>query len=270
MSDMKLTTRTPVAEGIELGRPSPDVAWIVLNRPGARNALTRDAGQHLTDLFTSLADDDAVRAVVFSGEGGYFSAGGDVDLIRTLPDWTRDDLEARFSSSFHASLLLREMKKPVIGAFTGGVVGGAMGLALACDIRLAADDVYFLAPFSQMGLVPDYGASWLLPQTVGTAAALDISLSGRRVQAAEAQQLGLVSRVVPDPIEDAITLALRLAALPAHGLAETKRLAYLADTTDFAAGLANEAISQASAFHDAETRVAVERYVGGIGARRER
>lgn len=267
---MKLTPRTPVAEGIELGKPSQNVAWIVLNRPGARNALTRDAGQHLTDLFTSLANDDSIHAVVFSGEGGYFSAGGDVDLIRTLPDWTREDLEARFSSSFRASSLLREMKKPVIGAFTGGVVGGAVGLALACDIRLAASDVYFMAPFSKMGLVPDYGASWLLPQAVGTAAALDLSLSGRRVQSAEAQQLGLVSRVVPDPIEDALALARDIAALPLHGLAETKRLAYLAHTTDFAAGLANEAVSQASAFLNSETRVAIEQYVGGIGARRAR
>nr|WP_255426684.1 enoyl-CoA hydratase/isomerase family protein [Pseudonocardia sp. C8] len=262
--------RPDTGAGIEIRRPAPGVAWVVLNRPGKRNALARDAGRHLAGLFRELADDHTVRSVVISGEHGHFSAGGDVDVIRSLPRMTARQLEERFTSCFRASLTLREMRKPVIGALTGGVVGGAMGLALACDIRLGSFDVFFKAPFVRMGLVPDYGASWLLPQTVGASAALDISISTRAVAAGEALRLGLVSRLVGDPVGEALDLATSISGVPSFGVAETKRLAHLSSTTDFAAGVAAEVVAQTSAFHTPGARASVENYVAGIGARRGR
>lgn len=270
MSDGPDRQPVTVSEGIQISRPAPGVAWVVLNRPGARNALARDAGRSLVGLLGRLADDDTVDAVVFSGENGHFSAGGDVDVIRSLPQLTVRELEERFEAGFRASLLLREMAKPVIGAFTGGVVGGAIGLALACDIRLASSEVFFLAPFGRMGLVPDYGTSWLLPRTVGTAAALDMTASARTVRAQEALRLGLVSRVVPDPVGEALDLAASISRLPRYGIAETKRLAYLSDTTGFEAGIAAEVTAQAAAFHQPDARASVESYVAGIGTRRGR
>lgn len=253
--------------GLELSKASDAVALIEFARPERRNPIDAGVGAALIDALTQVEQDDTVRAVVLSGRGGTFSAGGDIDRIASLPSMPETEIVADFEKRFVASRTIWESPKAYIAAVSGPAVGAAFGLAMACDLRIGDDTAMFLAPFSNMGLVPDYGLSWLLPRSIGASAALEISLLGDRIGAAEAYRVGILNRLVDDPLAASLELAERIAARPSYGVAESKRLAHAAAERSFAEGLADEVACQAHGFHEPEVQQQVAAYTQSIGSR---
>jgi 2-(1,2-epoxy-1,2-dihydrophenyl)acetyl-CoA isomerase len=206
------------------------VAHLTLNRPKSLNALNLDMIEALR-LTTARAEvDPLVRAILISGAGEHFMAGGDLKWFReqlALPPQERQPLFERTIGDVHQTTLqLRRCGKPVVAAVRGAVAGFGLSLMLAADLALAADDAYFTLAYSNIALSPDGGATWSLPRTVGVKRAMEIALLGDRFDAHQALVWGMVNRVVlaAELLPQAEALALRLAAGPAEALASTKRL----------------------------------------------
>jgi 2-(1,2-epoxy-1,2-dihydrophenyl)acetyl-CoA isomerase len=226
------------------------VATVSLNRPDKLNAFDGQMHEDLHDALDSAASDDEVRCVVLRGEGRGFSAGADLrseDLSRA--DGETPDLGAYLRRTFSPSVMkISGMDKPVLASLPGPVYGAGLGLALACDLRLAAESVKFSVAFIKIGLMPDAGVSFFLPRVVGLGRAIEMSMLGDAVGAEEARRIGLVNRVVPDEELEAETaeLAGRLAAMPTTALASIKRTLCASFERDLASVLEAEAEGQAA------------------------
>ena len=235
MTEGAETVRVDVADG---------VATITLARPDALNALDRPMKAALLAATGRVARDPAVRAVILTGEGRAFCAGQDLKEPfggehPTLEDEVRD----RYNPLI---LAIRRLPKPVIGAINGVAAGAGFSLALACDLRMAAEGASFVLAFGRIGLVPDSGASWFLPRLVGSARATELALVGAPVSAADAERLGIVSRVVAGDtlMTEARALASRLAAGSPRAMALTKRALAFAETATLEEALDYEASLQ--------------------------
>jgi 2-(1,2-epoxy-1,2-dihydrophenyl)acetyl-CoA isomerase len=198
------------------------VLTITLNRPDVLNAV--NAAMH-TGLAGALkeARDAEVRAVVITGAGRGFCVGQDLTEFREAPG----DIADRLRAGYHPNILaIRALEKPVIAAVNGAAAGAGLSLACACDIRIAADGATFVPAFINIGLVPDSGGSYFVARLLGPARAFEWMSSGRRLTAAEAHALGLVSEVVEGDgfAARVAALAAELAALPTRGIGMTKRL----------------------------------------------
>ena len=209
---------------------SDHVAHLTLNRPESLNALNLAMIEDLR-LTTARAEvDPAVRAILISGSGEHFMAGGDLKWFReqlALPPQARQPLFERTIGDVHQTTLqLRRCGKPVVVAVRGAVAGFGLSLMLAADLALAAEDAYFTLAYSNIALSPDGGATWSLPRTVGMKRAMEIALLGDRFDAGQAMAWGMLNRVVPttELLPQATKLARRLAAGPTEALASTKRL----------------------------------------------
>jgi 2-(1,2-epoxy-1,2-dihydrophenyl)acetyl-CoA isomerase len=225
------------------------VLELTLNRPERLNALD-DA--LLTALGSALAAarlDGSVRAVLITGAGRGFCAGADLAAgLIDSPD--RGAAVREHLHRFYAPVILaiREMEKPVVAGVNGVAAGAGMSLALACDLRVAAESASFIQAFVRIGLVPDAGSSFFLPRLVGMAKAAELAMLGDRVDAATALQIGLVTSVVPDAslIDEARALASRLARGP-RSVGLTKRALNLALVSDLHTQLGHEEDLQALA-----------------------
>ena len=199
------------------------VATITLNRPEALNSLTIPMKQALLAALGSVERDHSVRAVILTGAGRAFCAGQDLKE-RLEPDAAPlgVELRERYNPIIRA---MRSLPKPIVGAINGVAAGAGASLAMACDIRIAADTASFALAFGRVGLVPDSGASWFLPRLVGATRAAEIALLGDPVTAEDALRIGLVGRVVaPSELEkEARAIAARLAAGAPQAIALTKR-----------------------------------------------
>ena len=189
------------------------IATIRLNRPEMRNAMDFDMSQAFDAAVERAIQDSEAWVVVVTANGKSFCAGVDVKLL--VPA-VNNNTDAKFKEPMGRSghigwsaYKLWTLEKPTISAIRGHAFGGGMGIALACDIRVAADDAQFSAIFTQRGLAPDSGTSFFLMQSVGYAKACELAFTARRVDAKEAERLGMVNKVVPiDRVEDeAYTLA---------------------------------------------------------------
>lgn len=237
---------------IRIEKPSDSVALVALSRPERLNALDQELFDALPETFERLAGDRSVRAVVLTGDGRGFCAGADLDGEAFSLDGVTET-EAWMRNVQRAPVLLRRLPQPTVAAIGGPAAGGGLGLALACDVRFASERATFSAPFVHMGLVPDFGVSCLLPRVVGSAAALDMLLSSRVVEAGEALSLGLVSRVCDDVLAAALKTAETFAAMPPRAAAITKEMVYRAPELDLeTATLVEEARNQAVALHSPE------------------
>ena len=221
------------------------VLTITLNRPDVLNAL--NASVH-AGIYGGLSEarDPAVRAVVVTGAGRGFCVGQDLQEFRT----GAGDVAANLRQNYHRNVLaIRRLEKPVIAAVNGPAAGAGMSLALACDVRIAADAAAFVPAFINIGLVPDMGGTYFTTRLLGPARAFQWMTSGRRLRAAEALDLGLVSEVVPDDqlAARAGELAAELAAMPTRGIALSKRLFDHAEHTTLEEQLELEAQLQAAA-----------------------
>jgi enoyl-CoA hydratase len=186
----------------EVSRPHPEVAVVTLNRPERMNAMAFDVMIPFRDALRQIGSDNAVRVVIVTGAGRGFCSGADHENPGTMPNMeglTLPTIALRSMEMLDDVIsTIRRLHQPVIAAVNGAAIGGGFCLALVADIRIAADDAYFRAAGINNGLTAaELGLSFLLPRSVGQSRAAEIMLTGRDVDAAEAERIGLVSRVVP-------------------------------------------------------------------------
>jgi 2-(1,2-epoxy-1,2-dihydrophenyl)acetyl-CoA isomerase len=223
------------------------VAWLTLNRPERLNAFSPAMLLALDEAVQRLGIDREVGAIVITGAGRGFCAGGDV---KTMPQRANQGFEERVEGlrrMHRLPLLLRTVPKVVIAMINGPAVGAGLGLALACDLRIAARSARFATGFAGVGYSGDFGGSWSLTRLVGTAKARELYFLGDMLDAAQAGALGLVNRVVNDDAleRETVSLAQRLADGPRVALGYMKRNLFAAETEPLAAVLEMEAVHQA-------------------------
>ena len=224
------------------------VAVITMNRPTVRNALSPALTGAMRRAIHWAASDDRVGALLITGAGSAFCAGGDVKAMGGHPLGDhRPTAQAQFSEMVarHHEIagVLRQMRKPSVAALPGAAAGAGMAIALACDLRVAAASAFLSTGYARIGLSGDYGIAWLLTRVVGPGRARELMLTSERVSAANALNIGLVSRVVADDelADNAFALARQLANGPQIALGYIKDNLDDALTIDHAAAIDREA-----------------------------
>lgn len=167
---------------------------ITLDCPDRRNAMTSEMTESFGQAMEELRRDPSVRCVVLTGSGNAFCSGGDVSWLESGHGAGFQELRYRMVSFYRTWLQVRDLEVPTVAAINGPAVGAGLCLALACDLRYAAEDATFAAPFTSLGLHPGMAATWLLPEVASIAVARELLLAGRTVKGAEAVQLGMVNR----------------------------------------------------------------------------
>lgn len=230
------------------------VATITINRPQVLNALSLQTLREMADAVDAARDGGAARALLVTGAGPAFSSGADLNPAAMDPRMANDrgiGLEIGFNP-----LMERLMRLPIpyVAAVNGVLAGGAVGLALAADIVIAGRSAYLLQPFARIGLVPDVGATWLLPRLAGRARAMAMMMLGERVPAEQARDWGLIHDVVDDEavLETAQAMAARLAAGPTATYALMKQAVLAASHQTFTEALAGERELQRAAGRTAD------------------
>lgn len=188
------------------------IAWLTLNRPDDANSIDVVMAEALLEAVTRLAEDDSARAVVITGAGHMFCAGGDIKAFLAGGD-PAAAIDA-ITTPLHAALRsLAELDKPLLTLVNGPAAGAGFGLAMAGDIVVAARSAHFTSAYTAIGLTPDCGTSWFLPRLIGLRRATELMLTNRRVGSEEAERIGLVTGVIDD------------SELEAHGAKIAERLA---------------------------------------------
>ncbi|HET7580736.1 MAG TPA: enoyl-CoA hydratase-related protein [Bacillales bacterium] len=218
------------------------VARITLNRPDKLNAFNGQMHKELTDALKQVKKDDEVRAVLLTGAGRAFCSGQDLSDLEENVDFS-DVLRKRYNPLIET---LTSIEKPVIAAVNGTAAGAGVSLALACDFRLAHEKASFVEAFINIGLVPDSGNLYFLPRIIGHAKALELAVLGEKVRADKAEELGLVTKVVPADNWDSEVQAFveRLANMPTKAIGLIKRYLQKSWENDLGEVLENEAYAQ--------------------------
>ncbi len=201
-----------------------NVLVIVLNRPEKYNAFIREMALSLQEALDRAADDSAIRAIMLTGEGKAFCSGQDLaEAIHPEGPNIRTIVEEHYNPII---LKIRNLSKPVIAAVNGVAAGAGANIALACDIVLASRSAAFIQAFSKIGLIPDSGGTYMLPRLIGFHRALALCLTGDKISAEEARQMGMVYRILDDEnfYQQALAFATTIAAMPTQGLVFTKQL----------------------------------------------
>jgi enoyl-CoA hydratase/carnithine racemase len=240
------------------------VAMITLNRPEARNAYTEAMVEELLAAVDRAEADDSVRAVVLTGAGTVFSAGGDLKAMRDRTGMFEGD-PAELRNQYRKGLqqLPRRFgafEKPVVAAINGAAIGAGLDLALMADLRIASAEARFGSTFARVGLIPGDGGAYLLSRVVGFANALDLVLTARVIGAAEARDIGLVTAVVPpeEVLETAHERAEQIASLPPKAVQAAKACLYRSVDNDLETALQLTAALQATVQHTTDHTAAVE------------
>jgi 2-(1,2-epoxy-1,2-dihydrophenyl)acetyl-CoA isomerase len=240
-----------MSEAIVLHSRAGNVTTLTFNRPDKLNAFNDEITEALLDLLGTAAADPSVRAVVLRGAGRGFSAGQDLETFvkrrqGAEPVSVADHLRKGYN---RIVTLIRTMEKPVIASLNGIAAGVGLSTALCCDLRIAADDAVLTLGFSKIGLIPDGGASLMLPVLAGFGRGLELAWSSDRIDAHEAHRLGLVNRVVSAPLLEAETAAYaqRFADISPIAAGMTKRAFNASVLPNFAAWLETEANLQEEA-----------------------
>ncbi len=236
------------------------VGSITLNRPDRLNTLAMPTIDHLVDALVEVSASDDVRVVVLAGNGRCFCAGADqAEMIERDPQaW--EPIVRRYLDPVRAIVA---MDKPVIAALHGDAVGGGLGLALACDFRIAAEGIRMGAPFTPIGLAGcDMSAGWFLPRLVGLGTATDLMFTGRLVKADEALEIGLVHRVAsPEKFKGEVSaLAQQLAAGPPIAHRWTKRAIHRSLGVDMDAEFEFEIFAQVQCIQSEDHREGVRAF----------
>jgi len=234
------------------------IAWITLDRPESLNAFAGDMREELVQAFLDVQELNEVRAIVITGAGRAFCAGGDVKRMAEIReadgdfDPVRDNMEA----GGRVVRLINESDRPVIAMVNGVAAGAGCNLAMACDIRIASENARFAQSFVNVGLHPDWGGSYFLPRRIGLAKSLDLWWTGRTVEAEEALEMGLVERLVPQLQlrERTAALAQQLASAPQKVVALTKLAAYQSLQFDLEGMLEFEVEAQAQCWATSESK----------------
>ena len=257
------------------------VATITLNRPDKLNAWTPAMGHSLRQALAASAADETVRAIVITGAGRGFCAGADMGVLQRIQDGSVDratpdavqpeaplpsarpglELAERYGSRFG---YLFSVPKPVIAAINGPCAGLGLVFALYCDLRFASLEAKFTTSFAQRGLIAEHGIAWLLPRLVGSARALDLLLSARKFDGAEAERIGLVQRAVaPERLmEEVMDYARQLAdTVSPRSMAVMKAQIWKSPFQDFNQALAVADAEMKQSFASADFREGIAHYL---------
>lgn len=223
-----------------------DVAVVTLNRPDRYNAIEATLGEGLVRSLARAGEES--RAVILTGAGKAFCSGADLnDLLPAYESGVGPDLAALLDDVFHPALhAILECRVPIVGAINGVAAGAGVGLAMACDLRVMAEEATLTSAFTAIGLIPDSGTTWWLSHHLGVSRALELALTNRRVSAEEARALGLCLDVVPgaELIDHALEVARQLADLVPDSLVSTRRLIREASGSSLEAALVAEQTAQ--------------------------
>lgn len=217
----------------ERGAGNALIALITLNRPAALNSFTKQMHRELWAALDTIEANSEIRACVITGAGRGFCAGADLSEFdfspgvdaqgRTMQE--RANPRAVIHDYFNPSAQrLQALRVPTIAAVNGVAAGAGASYALSCDITIAAPAASFIQAFSKIGLVPDSGGSWILPQRLGMARAMALCMLGDKLSAVQAKEWGLIWDVADDPLQAALAMALRLASMPTQAMVATRHL----------------------------------------------
>ena len=243
------------------------ITWLTLNRPDDANSIDSSLAKALLHAADAFADDNSARALVITGAGRMFCAGGDIKVF--LAENNAGAAIDAITTPLHAALrCLMSLDKPLLTLVNGPAAGAGLGLAMVGDLVIAARSAHFTCAYTAIGLTPDAGTSWFLPRLVGLRRATDLMLTNRRVAAEEAERIGLVTNVVDDAdlADTGTKIAERLAGGAIGAMGRSRRLMSEGLTREFSEQLQAEARSIAQGAAGAEGS-------GGIAAfieRRER
>jgi 2-(1,2-epoxy-1,2-dihydrophenyl)acetyl-CoA isomerase len=253
-----------VSDASVLVQTAERIGTVTLNRPERLNALDGRLAPAIADAVERLGEDAAVRVIVITGAGRAFCAGADVQYLGDLLE--RGDVAeaaALVRSGDRVVHAIRDAPKPVIGAVNGPAAGGGANLALACDLRIASEHASIGQTFNRIGLAPDWGGTYLLPRLVGPARAAELIFTGRMVDAAEAERLGLFNRVVPEErfADEVRALARTLAAKPPRAIARAKAALLRSLHADLDEMLEHELRAQTECFATDDAREGVRAFL---------
>jgi len=222
------------------------VLTLTLNRPDIRNAMDPALTEAFAAAVEDVRGDASVRAVIITGAGRAFCAGGDLSWIEPGPGANVPLMRRKMREFYPKFLGVRTLDVPVIAAINGAAVGAGLCLAMACDIRIASEDARLSAPFTRLGMHPGMAATYLLTRLVGAAHASELLFTARMIDGREAQRIGLVNRAVPegDVLETARELANEIAANAPIPMGMVKRAIYIAEHADMATMLEYEGLAQ--------------------------
>jgi len=243
------------------------VALITLNRPEARNALSDRLTPALRRMIKQCGDDAEVGALLITGAGNAFCAGGDVKAMGNNSSKTEKSFEQRVADLRNKQRTLTgalvSVRKPTVAALPGPAAGAGLALALACDMRIAAESAIMSTGYARIGLTGDYGVAWLLTRLVGTSRARELMFLSERIDARRCETLGLVNRVVPDlELRDtAFAMAKSLAEGPSIALACIKDNLDHAMTSDFLESMDQEAENMVRSARTTDHKEAVRAFV---------
>ncbi len=237
------------------------VATLTLNRPNVFNSFNREMALALQEHLRQCAQDPAVRAVLLTGEGKAFCAGQ--DLAEATGPNSMEISEIVVQHYNPIILLLRELEKPVIAAVNGVAAGAGANLALTCDLVVAKESASFIQAFSKIGLIPDSAGTYFLPRLIGLQRASALMMTGDKVSATEALQMGMIYKTFPDDsfAAESLALAQKLASMPTKGLAYTKQLLNGTFQNSLSEQLQQEAVYQQKAGHTADFKEGVEAFI---------
>ena len=236
------------------------IATVTINRPARKNAVTGDMWAQLAEIFRSIAADTDVRCVVITGAGGEFCSGADLSA-REGARPVHQLVAMRHVND--AALSLHRMPQPTIAKVRGVAVGAGCNMAFGCDLVVASDTARFSEIFSKRGLSVDFGGTWLLPRRVGMHRAKELAFFADIISAADARELGLVNRVLPDAELDAFVdgWARRLAAGPPIALSLTKRMLNNSLNVTMEEALDDEGAAQTVNFGTKDTMEAMRAFI---------
>lgn len=235
------------------------IVTVTMNRPERKNAANGAMWAELLDVFDQVAADRDDRVLVLTGAGGAFCSGADLGASATVAGRPGDPYLLQMRALGQVALRLHQIPKPTIAKVGGVAAGAGMSLAIGCDLVVAAESARFSQIFSKRGLSVDFGASWLLPRLIGLHRAKEMAFFADILSAAEAQEFGVVNRVVPDAALDEFVAdwAARLAAGPPLALSLTKAMLNNSGSLSFDQALEEESRSQAVNFGTADTAEAI-------------
>lgn len=237
-----------------------NVGYITLNIPDKLNALRGEMKEELVALLRQIRGDSSIRALVITGAGRAFCAGGDLSTMGDKQKHNEGRERMRLQCDWCKELM--RMEKPVIAAVNGFAFGAGLTVALLCDFIIASEKASFQCSFVNIGLVPDSGCTWLLPKRVGMGKSRDLMYTGRTVKAEEALQIGLADAVAaPEALmAAAVEMAEKLAQGPTYSIGLTKALLNKTYENSFNDYIDMEANYQAAAFQTADHTMAVKAF----------
>jgi enoyl-CoA hydratase len=233
-------------DAVLVERDDAGVVTLTFNRPDVRNAMTPELTEAFGAAIDAVRGDPGVRAVIVTGAGSAFCAGGDLSWISPGPGADVPSMRTKMRAFYPKFLVVRTLDVPTIAAVNGPAIGAGLCLAMACDIRVAAEGAKLSTTFLRLGMHPGMAATYLLTRLVGTARAAELFFTARSVDGREAERIGLVNRVVPAEslLEEARSLAHEIAGNAPIPMGMVKRAIYLAERADLETMLEYEGLAQ--------------------------